>query len=158
MTQGNIHFISFWHGRCTWDGFLLWESIRWQIWPLGPCQISLRARWRRAARLVLVTLRLVLPDGWITQKSSQSLPLALFRVKSKRLCVSLPVFSDASSLRIIWNVYVCSPGNLLRGFLSCHGMVNTSVTTFLINGSPINRHFCWEWFIHTLEHSHRQFC
>lgn len=43
--------MSFWHGRHTWEGFLLWESVGWQIWPLGSCQISLRGSWRGAARL-----------------------------------------------------------------------------------------------------------
>ena len=49
--SGKYSLMSFWHGRHTWEGFLLWERVGWQIWPLGSCQISLREVWRGAARL-----------------------------------------------------------------------------------------------------------
>lgn len=102
--SGKYSLMGFWHGRHTWEGFLLWESVGWQIWPLGSCQIWLGASWGWAACLVLVTLRLVLPDRWITLKSSQSLPLALFRVKSKRFYESICVLRHLCTENSVCNV------------------------------------------------------
>lgn len=101
--SGKFSFMSFWHGQPHVGRLpLLGYSVGWQFWPLGPCQISLRESWRRAVCLVLVTLRLVLPDVWITLKFR----VLASGILSKRVCMSLSVFWDTTSLRVLSTMYV----------------------------------------------------
>lgn len=106
MTQGNIHFwlsdMETHVGTFPLVGKRRMTDVTFGLAPDIGAQREMRAS---SAPGVTNTEA----GGWITLKSSQSLPVALFRVNTETVCASPSqffFFLDASSLRIVFQIWL----------------------------------------------------